>query len=213
MLNGFIVKKGEMSGHFTPEGKRIPLTVLHAQPLIVTQIKKVDSKDGYSAIQLAYGQAKHLNPSSTAKLKKLKLEKLKPYGYAEFKPESEEIVVGQEIKMDQVFKEGDSLMVTGLSKGHGFQGVVKRHGFHRQGVTGGQSDRTRAPGSIGAQTPGKVVKGKRMPGHMGHKIATLLNLKIVKLDPEKNLIYVKGSLPGHKNAWLTLTKTKLWIKH
>ncbi len=205
MLSGFIVQKAGMSGMFTDDGKRIAVTALKATPLTVTQLK-TEKQDGYLAVQIAYGSKKRNNQPTVKKLAKLKIEQ-SPKGFMEFEPQSDsELSLGQSITVDQVFKVGDLVDARGISKGRGFAGVIKRHGFQRQPVTGGQSDRTRAPGAIGAQTPGKVLKGKRMPGHMGNKTATVLNQPIVKIDVEKNLIYIRGSVPGHFNAYLVLRK-------
>lgn len=205
MLSGFIVKKAGMSGMFTEDGKRIAVTALKASPVVITQLK-TEKHDGYQAVQIAYGNKKKNHQPVVKKLAKLKIEK-SPKGFIEFEPQSDlELSVGQTIAVDQVFKVGDLVDARGVSKGRGFAGVIKRHGFQRQPVTGGQSDRTRAPGAIGAQTPGKVLKGKRMPGHLGNKTATILHQPIVKIDAENNLVYLRGSVPGHFNAYLVLTK-------
>jgi len=203
MLNGFIVQKSSMSGHYTEDGKRLPLTKLVAKPLVITQLKSI-VPDGYLAVQVAYGSRKKTKKPVSDKLKKLKLD-MSPKGFAEFKKSDEtELTLAQPITVDQVFKVGDIVDATGTSKGRGFQGVIKRHGFKRQGETGGASNKTRAPGSIGAQTPGKVLKGKRMPGHMGNKTITVENLEVIKI--EENTLYVKGSVPGHFNAWVVIKK-------
>ncbi len=203
MLNGFIVQKSFMSGHYTDEGKRLPLTKLVAKPLIITQLKSAVT-DGYQAVQVAYGSRKKLSQPIASKLKKLKIS-ANPKGFAEFRQIDETVLAtGQSLSIDQVFKVGDVIDATATSKGRGFQGVIKRHGFKRQGETGGASNKTRAPGAIGAQTPGKVLKGKRMPGHMGNKTVTIENLKVVKI--EENTLYVKGSVPGHFNAWVLIKK-------
>lgn len=204
MLNGFILKRGQCTAEYSKEGVRIPLTQLVAAPLFVTQIKSNET-DGYNAIQLAYGTRKNITNPIAGKLKKLKLDIL-PKGFVEFKKNEEvELALGQAINISDVFKVGDIVDACGTSKGRGFQGVIKRHGFQRQGETGGASNKTRAPGAIGAQTPGKVLKGKRMPGHMGHKTITVENLKVVKID--NNSIYVKGSVPGHLNSWVVLYRS------
>lgn len=205
MLSGFIVQKAGMSGIFTEDGKRIAVTTLKANPVVITQLKTKD-QDGYQAVQIAYGTKKKNHQPIVKKLSKLKIEQ-SPKGFIEFEPqEASNLTLGQSITIDQVFKVGDLVDARGVSKGRGFAGVIKRHGFQRQPVTGGQSDRTRAPGAIGAQTPGKVLKGKRMPGHLGNKTATILNQPIVKIDTERNLIYLRGSVPGHFNAYLVLRK-------
>jgi len=205
MISGFIVKKGQMARIFSEKGKSVVVTKCIATPLTVTQIKTKE-KDGYQSVQFAYGNRKNLKQPVSKKLDKLKI-KLSPKGFVEFKALPDSVLeVGTEVSLDSVFKVDDIIKVTGISKGRGFAGVIKRHGFQRQPVTGGQSDRTRAPGSIGAQTPGKVLKGKKMPGHMGNKQISTLNLKIAAIDPEKNELLVSGHIPGPINAWVTLTK-------
>ncbi len=205
MISGFIAKKQKMSNQFDSKGRRISVTILKAEPLKVTQLKSIE-KDGYTSVQIAFGQKKRQTKAIEVKLKKIKNNTV-PKGFKEFSQTSEEkIEVGNEIKIDSVFTIGDVISVTGTSKGHGFAGVVKRHGFHRQGVTGGQSDRTRAPGSIGAQTPGKVIKGKKMPGHFGNVTKTVSNLKIISLNTENNELIISGSVPGARNSWVVITK-------
>ena len=160
MLSGYIAKKLQMTNRYSENGKRIPVTILKAQPLTVTQLR-TEEKNGYSSVQVAYGSRLRLNKSVAAKLKKDKIEG-SPKGFKEFQKKTEDnMEIGNQIKVENVFAIGDIVNVTATSKGRGFAGVIKRHGFHRQGVTRGQSDRTRAPGSIGAQTPGKVIKGKK----------------------------------------------------
>lgn len=196
-----------MSSVFLDTGQQTAVTLCHCPPLHVVQIKDV-KKDGYQAVQLAYGHKKHLNQATKARLKKAKL-KISPKGFKEFKLVGDKTpVVGSTITLDSVFSPGDTIKVQGISKGRGFAGVIKRHGFHRQPVTGGQSDRTRAPGAIGAQTPGKVIKGKKMPGHYGFSTRSVKNLKIISIDKEKNIITISGPIPGHINSWLTISSSK-----
>lgn len=188
-----------MTSLFTPDGKRIAVTRCLANPLVVTNIDN-------SSIQVAFGQIKRINQAVKGKLAKIKLE-INPKGFKEFKKISDQpLNLGDQLTVDKVFKEGDIINVTATSKGHGFAGVIKRWGFHRQPVTGGQSDRVRAPGAIGAQTPGKVIKGKKMPGHYGNVTKTITHLKIISLLPETNEILISGSIPGHFNSWVTITK-------
>lgn len=183
MIQGFVAKKISMDSLFTPQGKKISVTILKTAPLKVSRIITKE-KNGYDSLVLSIGK------------------KLQEFSHNfETLPE-----VGSEITISQVLAEGDQVNVSGKSKGHGFAGVIKRYGFHRQPVTGGQSDRVRAPGSIGAQTPGKVVRGKKMPGHYGNKNKTVTHLKVIKVDSEKNLLYVSGSVPGSRNTWITLLK-------
>lgn len=184
MISGFLTQKKYMTSLFSEDGNRIGLTVLEARPLIVNRLRTKE-KDGYEAVQL--------------KTNKNKLIEFKSTG--ETAPD-----LKAEITIDTVFSPGDQVSATSKSKGRGFAGVIKRWGFHRQPVTGGQSDRVRAPGSIGAQTPGKVIKGKKMPGHYGNTNVTIANLKIFKVDKEQNLLYVAGAVPGHVNSWVVITK-------
>ncbi|MBP9817279.1 50S ribosomal protein L3 [Candidatus Shapirobacteria bacterium] len=189
MINGYIAQKSFMTSVYTPEGKRIAVTTLNVTPLSVTQVKTLE-KDKYSAVQISYGTKK-------------KLDKKEFDLVADTAP-----AVGDKIDISLVFAPGDELSATGTSKGRGFAGVIKRYGFQRQPVSGGQSDRVRAPGAIGAQTPGKVLKGKKMPGHYGNKTKTISGLKIIAVNTEKQQIFVSGSVPGHFNSWVTLSKTK-----
>jgi len=204
MISGFLVKKGQMTSIFTEDGKRIAVTKCVAKPLVVTQIKNQE-KDGYQAVQVAYGQRKRLDQSTSSKLNKLKIEGT-PKGFQEFFLTSDQTPeVGSNISIDTIFTVGEKVDITGISKGRGFAGVIKRHGFKKQPLLGA-SDRVRHPGSIGAQTPGKVVRGKKMPGHMGNVNKTVENLKIVAINPENNEILISGSFPGHFNSWITITK-------
>lgn len=208
MISGFIAKKGPMTNVFTPGGKRIPVTLCLVSPLVVTQIKTT-AKDGYQAIQVAYGTKKYLDQATSKKISKLKLD-LKPQHFHEFDLTTEAIPeVGTQIKVDSVLTAGDTVSVVGVSKGHGFAGVIKRWGFQRQPVTGGQSDRVRAPGAIGAQTPGKVIKGKKMPGHYGNKTKAIANLKVISVNPQAGEILISGSIPGHFHSWITINKLKI----
>lgn len=204
MISGFLVKKGLMTSVYTPEGKRIGVTKCIAQPLKVTQIKTVD-KDGYQSVQVAYGSKKRLDKAIAGKMTKASLD-IKPRFFKELKLTSEQIPqIGSDITIETVFNSGDVVDVVGTSKGHGFAGVIKRHGFKKQPILG-SSDRIRHPGSIGAQTPGKVVKGKKMPGHFGVDTVTVSSLKIFSINPETNEILVTGSVPGSFNSWVTLKK-------
>ncbi|MFA6518755.1 MAG: 50S ribosomal protein L3 [Candidatus Shapirobacteria bacterium] len=206
MISGFIAKKVGMESLFTDAGRRLVVTRLQANPLIVTQVKS-EEKDGYQALQFAFGQSRRLDRPTSAKLAKIKVES-KPSGFIEFKltDSAKSAEVGSNVAITDVFSEGDSVSVSGISKGRGFAGVIKRWGFHRQPVSGGQSDRVRAPGSIGAQTPGKVLKGKKMPGHYGNKKISTLGLKVVKFFPETNQVLVSGSVPGCPNSWVIISK-------
>lgn len=206
MISGFIVKKITMESLYDDNGRRLAVTRLEANPLIVTQVKTPEV-DGYQAVQLAYGQVKRLDQPTAKKLAKIKIDSL-PKGFVEFKlvDPASKIEIGQSISIDQVLKEGDTVDLQGISKGRGFAGVIKRHGFHRQPVSGGQSDRVRAPGSIGAQTPGKVLKGKKMPGHMGNQKNTVSG-KIIKLIPKACQLLVSGPVSGSPNSWVIVKKS------
>jgi large subunit ribosomal protein L3 len=207
MISGFIAKKGQMTNIYQPDGTRIAVTKFVCLPLIVTQVK-TKVKDGYQSVQVAYGTRNKLDNSTSSRLAKVKLD-IKPQHFKEFKLTTDQIPeVGNAISADLVFTVGETVDATGTSKGHGFAGVIKRHGFQRQPVSGGQSDRVRAPGAIGAQTPGKVIKGKKMPGHFGNVISTITNLTIISIDKDKNELLVKGSVPGSFNSWVTISKLK-----
>lgn len=193
-----------MTNIYTQDGKRIAVTKCVARPLKVVQIKD-KAKDGYQAVQIAYGESKKLNKATSSKMDKLKLS-ISPAKFGEFFLTSDQVPeVGTDIAFDTVFTVGEKIDVTGISKGRGFAGVIKRHGFKKQPIKNA-SDRIRAPGSIGAQTPSKVVRGKKMPGHMGNVNKTVENLKIVSINPENNEILISGSFPGHFNSWITIKK-------
>ena len=205
MISGFIAKKGLMTSVFTQDGKRIGVTRLIAAPLKVTQIKTL-AKDGYDAIQTAYGSRKRTDKAVSSKISKLKLD-ITPKGFKEFEVVKDQVLeIGKDITVSSVFTIGDTVKVTGVTKGHGFAGVIKRHGFQRQPVTGGQSDRVRAPGAVGAQTPGKILKGKKMPGHFGNVQKSVLNLKVVSINPDTSEITLSGSTPGSYNSWVVISK-------
>ncbi|MFA6602165.1 MAG: 50S ribosomal protein L3 [Candidatus Shapirobacteria bacterium] len=209
MINGFICQKIGMTNTYDASGKRLAITRFNCAPLPITQVKTQET-DKYQALQIAYGTKKRQTKATLGRLAKIKLEKVLPLGFMEFKPTDPEatFTTTQLISIDQVFTAGDKVDVQGVSKGRGFAGVIKRWGFRRQPVSGGQSDRVRAPGSIGAQTPGKVLKGKKMPGHMGNKNVTIENLVIHKLDPQANLMEIVGSVPGPIHSWVILQKSK-----
>lgn len=205
MISGFLVKKGRMTSVYTPEGKRIGVTKCVANPLVITQVKTVD-KDGYNSVQVAYDSKKRLNKAILGKMSKSKLD-LKPRFFKEFKLTTDQIPqVGSNISFESVFKDGDIVNITGISKGHGFAGVVKRHGFKKQPILG-SSNYVRRPGSIGAQTPGKVVKGKKMPGHFGVETTTISGLEIFSINPQTFEILIKGSVPGSFNSWVVIKKS------
>ena len=200
-----------MTSVFTEEGKNVPCTLVEAGPCVVTQVKDPET-DGYKAVQMAFGERKEKNTPKALKSHFAKASTgpmQKVVEFRDFRAEFEDVVkLGNVIKVEDVFKENDFLDAVGTSKGKGFQGVVKRHNFAGVGqATHGQHNRLRAPGSIGgASTPSRVFKGMRMGGRMGNDRVKVLNLKVMKIYPEKNLILVSGSIPGAKNSFVILEK-------
>mgnify|MGYP002526438711 CR=1 FL=1 len=198
-----IGKKLGMTQIFDEKGNVVPVTVIEAGPCVVAQVKTVET-DGYNSIQLGYGEvkAKHINKPEPGHFAKSKLENKKHL--REFRLEDiSNFKVGDEVKAD-VFAKGEKVDIQGTSKGKGFQGVIKRHGQHR-GPMGHGSMYHRRPGSMGpCATPGRVFKGKKLPGHMGSVTVTIQNLDVVAVDMDKNVILVKGSVPGAKGAILKI---------
>ena len=198
MSLGLIGRKSGMTRVFTEEGNSVPVTVLEVQPNRVTQIKTAET-DGYSAIQVTTGSRKASQVGKAAVGHFAKANTEAGEGLWEFRIENEdtiELELGGEIKVD-LFEAGQKVDVTGTSKGKGFQGSVKRHNFHMQDATHGNSLSHRAPGSIGqCQTPGKVWKGKKMAGQMGNQKKTTQSLEVVRIDLENNLLLIKGAVPG-----------------
>lgn len=204
MVNAILGIKLSQSQRFDEKGMRYPVTLITAGPCLVVQVKTVE-KDGYLAYQLGFGSKKEMNITkpTLGRIKKAGL-KINPrfFGEVRVNPSeiSENLKLGSEIKVGDVLKAGDIVDVMGVSKGKGFAGAVKRHHFKGGPRTHGQSDRERAPGSIGTTTtPGRVLKGKRMAGHLGSDNVTVRNLKVMEIDPEKNLLVVKGLIPGPVN--------------
>lgn len=201
MIQGVIGKKVGMTQLFRDDGE-VVVTAIEAGPCVVTQVK-TEAKDGYNAVQLGFGEAKRLNSPQRGHLK----------GTGQFKYLREfavdninSVQVGQRVDVD-MFKPGDLVDVTGISKGKGFAGVVKRHHFAGGPKTHGQSDRHRAPGSVGATTfPGRVFKGTRMAGRMGNERVTVRNLKVLEVDTARHLLLVKGAVPGSKKGLLLIRK-------
>jgi len=187
-------KKLEMSQLFDNKGNVMPVTLVQAGPCKVVQIKKEDSKDKYNAIQIGFGKKKSLSKSVKGHLKDLGDYKW----LREFRTD-DKIKRGDKITVN-IFEIGDKIKVIGTSKGKGFQGVVKRHGFHGQHASHGTKDQVRAPGSIGATEPARVFKGMKMPGHMGNERVTVKNLEIAKIDSDKNVLYIKGAVPGRRGS-------------
>jgi large subunit ribosomal protein L3 len=203
-MSGLIGKKIGMTSIFDANGKNMPCTVIEVGPCVVTQVRTMEV-DGYEAVQLGFDDKKtaikaaegHAKKAGTAVKRKV----------AEFHGFDEEVKLGDTITVDH-FREGEFVDVAGTSKGKGFQGVVKRHGFAGVGqATHGQHNRLRAPGSIGAASyPARVFKGMKMAGQMGNEKVKVQNLRVLKVVAEKNLLVVKGCVPGHKNAYLTIQK-------
>jgi len=203
---GIIGKKIGMSQIFKENGEIIPVTVITAGPCKVVQVK-TQEKDGYMSIQLGFEEGKErlMNKPDLGRFKKANLSPLKHLiEIRDF--DAKYCQVGETVTVS-VFNPGDSIKVTGTSKGKGFQGVVRRHNFKGGPKTHGQSDRLRAPGSIGASAyPSHVIKGVRMAGRLGGKRCTVNNLTIVKIDPDNNLLYIKGAVPGSKNGVVTIRR-------
>ena len=205
-MPGLLGKKIGMTSVFSADGKNVPCTVVEVGPCVVTQVKTVE-KDGYAALQLGFGEQKekHLTQPEIGHFKAAGVQ---PKRYlAEFKGFEGEHAAGDVITCE-LFSESDFVDVAGLSKGKGFQGVVKRHGFGGVGQsTHGQDDRLRAPGSVGACSyPAKVFKGMRMAGQTGNKRITVQNLQVIKVIPEHNIIMLKGSVPGSKGSIISIEK-------
>ena len=205
-MPGLLGKKIGMTSVFSADGKNVPCTVIEAGPCVVTQVKSVES-DGYEAVQLAFQEAKEKNTTEPMKGHFKKAGTTPKRHLAEFTDFEKELNLGDVVTVD-LFEGAGFVDVTGTSKGHGFQGVVKRHGFGGVGQsTHGQDDRQRKPGSIGACSyPAKVFKGLRMGGQMGNAQVTTHNLQILKVIPESNLLLIKGSVPGCKGSILILKK-------
>ena len=204
-MPGIIGKKVGMTSIYSAEGKAMPCTVIEAGPCVVTQIKTQD-RDGYDAVQLGYGERKEKNTPNAMKghFKKSNTEpKAKLVEFSGF----EDLNLGDTVQVD-IFEEGEFVAVAGTSKGKGFQGVVKRHNFGGVGqATHGQHNRLRAPGSIGAASyPARVFKGMRMAGQRGNARVKVENLQVLKVLADKNLLVVKGSIPGHKGSTVVIEK-------
>jgi large subunit ribosomal protein L3 len=206
-MSGLIGKKIGMTSIYSAAGKNLPCTMLEVGPCVVTQVR-TEEVDGYSAVQIGYGEKReklvskplqgHFKKAGTTPKRKV----------VEFKGFDQELNSGDELKLEDVFAEGEYVSVTGTSKGKGFQGVVKRHGFAGVGQrTHGQHNRERAPGSIGAASdPARVFKGMRMAGQMGNKRSTIENLEIIKVMPEEGVMIVKGAVPGHIGSTIIIRK-------
>jgi len=207
MLKGLIGKKVGMTQIFDDDGLAVPVTLIEAGPCYVTQLRSPE-QDGYSAIQLGFGEVKPKRLTG-GQLGHLKRSSIPPLRYLrEFREKDPEVKEGDKVAVD-VFAPGDFVDVIGTSKGKGFAGAVKRYGFRGGPKTHGQSDRLRAPGSRGAgTTPGRVYKGAKGPGHMGNHRVIVQNLKVVIIDTERNLIGVRGAVPGAKGGLLLIKEAR-----
>ena len=207
-MNGIIGKKVGMTSLFDEAGRNIACTVIEAGPCVVTQVKQEDT-DGYYALQLGFGDAKEKNTTQPMKGHFKKAGTSPKAKLVEFKGfDAVEKSLGDEVRVEEIFNDGDLVNAVGITKGKGFQGVVKRHGFKGVGDrTHGQHNRERAPGSIGASSyPSRVFKGMRMAGRMGNQRVKVCNLKVVKVFPDKNLLLVSGAVPGHNGSYVIIEK-------
>ena len=204
MITGVFGRKLGMTQIFTGDGSANGVTAIEAGPCVVTQVKAA-AKEGYNAVQLGFGEAKRLNSPEQGHLKGLgRFRYLREFRVSD----TEAVKVGDKVDVS-LFKVGDKVDVIGVSKGRGFAGVVKRHHFAGGPKTHGQSDRHRAPGAIGATTnPGRVIKGLRMAGHMGDSRVTVRCLEVIEADPARNLLLVKGAVPGAEEGLLEIKKVR-----
>jgi large subunit ribosomal protein L3 len=211
MSNGLIGRKLGMTGHFLPDGRYVPVTVIEAGPCVVTQIKTAD-KDGYNALQLGFGDKRESRVNKPLKGHFSKgdygvFDTLKEFAVAD----PAEYNLGQKITLE-MFTVGECVDVIGTTKGRGFAGVMKRHGFHGGRKTHG-SHSHRIPGSVGCSaSPSKIIKGKKMPGRYGNTRQTMRNLEVVDIRPEDNLILIKGAVPGAKSGLVTINKLKFQVE-
>lgn len=206
-MPGLIGKKIGMTSLYSAAGKNVPCTLLEVGPCVVTQLRTLE-KDGYEAVQLGYDEKseKRTSKAMQGHFKRAGVSPMKKL--VEFRNFEQELQPGDKLKVDDIFNEGEYVSVIGTSKGKGFQGVVKRHGFGGVGqATHGQHNRLRAPGSIGAaSTPSRVFKGMRMAGQTGNQRVTIENLEIVKVLPEEGVLVVKGAVPGHRGSTVVIRK-------
>ena len=205
-MSGLIGKKIGMTSIFDESGKNVPCTVIEAGPCVVTQVR-TEEVDGYKAVQLGFDDKTEKSTTKAAHGHAKKAGTIAKTKVVEFQGFDQDLNLGDTISVDH-FEEGEFVDVSGISKGKGFQGVVKRHGFAGVGqATHGQHNRLRAPGSIGAASyPARVFKGMKMAGRMGGEKVKVLNLRVLKIMPEKNLLLVKGCVPGHKNSYVIIQK-------
>jgi large subunit ribosomal protein L3 len=203
MPEGILGRKVGMTQYFDPQGEVRPATVIEAGPCLVIQVKTLEN-DGYQAVQLGFGHAKRLNSPQKGHLKKLgEFRYLREFRV----DDASQYEVGQRLGAE-LFEAGELVNITGISKGRGFAGGVRRYGFHGGPKTHGQSDRHRAPGSIGAGTnPGRVLKGLKMAGHMGNARVTVRNLRVLESNPATGILLVEGAVPGARNGLLAVKRT------
>ena len=208
MMKGLIGKKIGMTQIFDEDGLAVPVTLIEAGPCYVTQVRTTQN-DGYNAVQLGFEEAKPKRLTG-GQLGHLKNNELPPLRYLrEFRVKDPEVKAGDKLVVGDIFDAGERVDIIGTSKGKGFQGVVKRYGFRGGPKTHGQSDRLRAPGSIGATTtPGRVFKGKRMPGRMGFERVTVQNLRVEYVDTDRNLLGVRGAIPGAKGGIVMIKEAR-----
>ncbi len=201
MINSLLGIKKEMTSTYDSRGRRVGATAVEISPNFVTQLNP-------ASVQLGFGTKKSVKKPQIGHAKKAGLDqKIRWFREVKATEEQQDLKPGTEIKLNQVFSRGDSVKVSGISKGKGFQGGVRRHGFHGGPKTHGQSDRLRAPGAIGSgTTPGRVYKGKKMAGHMGAEAVSVKNLEVVGVDRANNLLLVKGAVPGPVGGLVTVTK-------
>lgn len=214
MVNALLGTKKNMTSTYDSRGRRVGATLVEMAPNFITQVKTQDSKDGYNSVQLGYGTKKSVRKPQIGHTKKIGIEnpirwfrEVKIQDKSNEDNSDESLKLGQSITLDQVFSAGDEVKVTGVSKGKGFQGGVRRWGFHGGPKTHGQSDRHRAPGSIGSgTTPGRVYKGKKMAGHMGNVQVSTRGLEVVGVNKDSNLLTIKGAVPGFVGGLVMVTK-------
>lgn len=207
-VKGLIGKKIGMTSVYKDSGEYVACTVVEMGPCVVTQVKLQEGKDGYNSLQLGFGEKKHTTKPLTGHFKNAGIEGKGKRIVAEFRDFSIGKQLGDTITVEEVFAVGDRVSAVGTSKGKGFQGVVKRHGFAGVGSqTHGQHNRMRAPGSVGGSSfPSKLFRGLRMAGRDGGSQVTVKQLEVVKIFPEKNLLLVKGAIPGHKGSFVIVKK-------
>lgn len=207
MINTLLGIKKEMTSAYDARGRRVAITKVEVSPNFITQVKTVE-KDGYSAVQIAMGSKKSVKKPQQGHFKKAGVAENLRFVKETRTSEDEGLTAGTEIAVNKVLRKGDEVKVTGTEKGRGFQGGVRRHGFHGGPKTHGQSDRHRAPGSIGTgTTPGRVLKGKKMAGHMGNETATVMGLEVVAVDRKEGVVSIKGAIPGPYGGLVKIIKT------